>query len=412
MEAVRQVEAGVRDELRRLISAGNSRPGDEEVRALVQSALTAYDLRSLDGSVPPLLDRERAGREVLAAVSGYGPLQPYFDDPEVEEIWINEPDKVFVARNGRPELTTTILDASTVADLVQRMLSPSGRRVDLSSPFVDATLPDGSRLHVVVPDVTREHWAVNIRRFVARAHRLEDLVVLGSLTAPAAGFLRAAMVAGLNVLVSGGVGAGKTTLLSCLLAAVPPQQRIVSCEEVFELRTGSRDHVALQCRGENLEGRGEIPLRRLVKEALRMRPDRLVVGEVRQAESLDLLIALNSGTPGAATVHANSAADAVAKMCLLPLLAGENVTSPFVVPAVAAAVDLVVHVATSPEGTRRVEEILAVPGRVEAGVVETASVFRRDPVTAELRRGSGWPPHRERFARLGLDLPRILAGAA
>jgi pilus assembly protein CpaF len=140
---------------------------------------------------------------VVASVSGHGPLQRYFDDPEVEEIWINEPGKVFVARGGVSELTTTILDEDTVAELVERMLASTGRRVDLSSPFVDAALPDGSRVHVVIPDVTRRHWAVNVRRFVARARRLEDLVGLGTLTAPAAGFLAAAVAAGLNVLVSG-----------------------------------------------------------------------------------------------------------------------------------------------------------------------------------------------------------------
>ncbi len=177
----------------------------------------------------------------------------------------------------------------------------------------------------------------------------------------------------------------------------------------FGLQLHNRDVVAMQCRQPNLEGRGEIPLRRLVKEALRMRPDRLVVGEVRQAESLDLLIALNSGLPGAATVHANSAADAVAKMCTLPLLAGENVTSGFVVPAVASSLDLVVHAELDTGGRRRVREVVAVTGRSEGGVVETAEVFgTRD---GRLVRGSGWPPHRERFARVGFDLAELLGGA-
>ncbi|NIZ90807.1 CpaF family protein [Kineococcus rubinsiae] len=412
MDAARLVEADVREELRRRISAGRSRGSEAEVRALVDRAVVDYDLRSLDGSLPDLRDRAAVTRAVVAAVSGYGPLQRYFDDPDVEEIWINEPGKVFVARGGVSELTTTILDAETVADLVERMLASTGRRVDLSSPFVDASLPDGSRLHVVIPDVTRRHWAVNVRRFVARARRLEDLVGLGSLSAPAAAFLAASVAAGLNVLVSGGTQAGKTTLLNCLLAAVPPQQRIITCEEVFEIQAPARDLVALQCRQPNLEGTGEIPLRRLVKEALRMRPDRLVVGEVRQAESLDLLIALNSGLPGMATIHANSAADAVAKLCTLPLLAGDNVTSAFVVPAVASSVDLVVHVDLDADGTRRVAEVLAVPGRVEGGVVETVSVYGREAGGTRLVRGSGWPPHRERYARAGTDLTRLLGTAA
>ncbi|NAZ77446.1 CpaF family protein [Kineococcus sp. T13] len=410
MDAVRLVEDEVRTLVRRRTAAGGFRGGADELRELVDAAVLDYDLRSLDGSLPALADRAAAVRDVVAAVSGFGPLQRYFDDPEVEEIWINEPGKVFVARGGVPELTTTILDEDTVAELVERMLASTGRRVDLSSPFVDASLPDGSRVHVVIPDVTRRHWAVNVRRFVARARRLDDLVDLGALPAQAAAFLAAAVASGLNLLVSGATQAGKTTLLNCLLAAVPAQQRIITCEEVFELQVAARDVVAMQCRQPNLEGRGEIPLRRLVKEALRMRPDRLVVGEVRQAESLDLLIALNSGLPGAATIHANSAADAVAKMCTLPLLAGENVTSAFVVPAVAASLDLVVHAELDPTGRRRVREVVAVTGRCEGGVVETADVFVSDASGALVRAG-GWPPHRERFARAGFDLSALLAGA-
>ncbi len=208
MDAVRLVEDEVRAELRRRISAGGFRATPRELHALVDEAVTGYDLRSLDGSLPFLADRSAAVREVVAAVSGHGPLQRYFDDPEVEEIWINEPGKVFVARGGVPELTTTILEEDAVVELVERMLASTGRRVDLSSPFVDATLPDGSRLHVVIPDITRRHWAVNVRRFVARARRLEDLVEPGVLSAQAARFLAAAVASGLNVLVSGATQAG------------------------------------------------------------------------------------------------------------------------------------------------------------------------------------------------------------
>jgi len=289
------------------------------------------------------------------------------------------------------------------------MLKTSGRRVDLSSPFVDASLPDGSRLHVVIPDVTREHWAVNIRKFVARADRLDDLVVLGSLTSRAAAFLEASVSAGLNVLVSGGTQAGKTTMLNCLAAAIPPRSRVVTCEEVFELKVPLRDCVGLQCRQPSLEGTGEIPLRRLVKEALRMRPDRIVVGEVRQEESLDLLIALNSGLPGMASIHANSAREAVSKMCTLPLLAGANVSSRFVVPTVASSVDLVVHVALDRDGRRSVREVVAVPGRVEDDVVEVTDVFTT--AGGALVRADGFPPHEDRFERAGHDLRALLGGA-
>jgi pilus assembly protein CpaF len=246
-----------------------------------------------------------------------------------------------------------------------------------------------------------------VRKFVVRASHLEDLVTLGTLTAQAAAFLEAAVASGLNILVAGGTQAGKTTLLNCLAAAVPPRERVVTAEEVFELKVPLPDVVAMQCRQPNLEGTGEIKLRRLVKEALRMRPSRIIVGEVRQEESLDLLIALNSGLPGMCTIHANSAREAVTKMCTLPLLAGENVTHSFVVPTVAGCIDLVVHISTEHDGRRAVREVVAVPGRVEGDTVETADLFRT--VDGRLVRADGWPPHPERFARAGFDLPRLLA---
>jgi pilus assembly protein CpaF len=198
-------------------------------------------------------------------------------------------------------------------------------------------------------------------------------------------------------------------LLNCLAAAIPARERVVTCEEVFELRVPLPDVVALQTRQPSLEGTGEVRLRRLVKEALRMRPSRIIVGEVRQEECLDLLIALNSGIPGMCSIHANSAREAVSKMCTLPLLAGENVGYAFVVPTVASSIDLVVHTVTDPDGRRRVHEIVAVPGRVEGDVVEVEDVFawRRE----RLVRADGYPPHPDRFARAGYDLRALLSPA-
>jgi len=404
MDAIAQVELEVRELVRR--SGVDPVRDGAAVRRVVDKGLTDYDERSLSGGLPLLPDLRVAARQVSDAVAGFGPLQRYLDDSAVEEIWINEPGKVFVAREGASELTTTILNERSVRDLVERMLKASGRRVDLSSPFVDATLPDGSRLHVVIPDVTREHWAVNIRKFVVRARHLDDLVRLGTLTPHAAAFLHASVRAGLNVLVAGGTQAGKTTMLNCLAGAIDSRERVVTCEEVFELQLSGRDVVSMQCRQPSLEGTGEIPLRRLVKESLRMRPSRIIVGEVRQEESLDMLLALNSGLPGMCTVHANSAREALTKMCTLPLLAGENVSARFVVPTVAASVDLVVHLTMDAGGRRAVREVVAVPGRVEGDVVETADVFTTRG--GELVRAQGFPPHPERFERVGVDLPRLL----
>lgn len=376
---------------------------------LVREELRSYAERSLAGSLPRIADEAHAFGQVLAGITGYGPLQPYFDDPTVEEIWINRPDAVFIARAGVSERADVRLTDEQVRTLVERMLQATGRRVDLSSPFVDASLPDGSRLHVVIPDVTRSHWAVNVRKFSQRIRSLSRLVELGSLTPQAAEFLRMAVLAGCNILVSGATQSGKTTMLGALLAGARSSERIVTVEETFELDLHALDCVAMQCRTPNLEGLGEISLRRLIKEALRMRPDRLVVGEVREAESLDLLIALNSGLPGACSLHANSARDALVKLSTLPLLAGRNIDSSFVVPTVASAIDLVVHCELTPGGQRRVAEIVAPTGRVEGSGIKADTLFRR---AGDRLVPTGLHPARvEKFVSAGLDV-RIVTEAA
>lgn len=323
-------------------------------------------------------------RSVTERLSGLGPIQPALDDPEVEEIWINAPDQVFVARRGVSERIPVSLSEEEVRDLVERMLRPTGRRVDVSQPFVDASLPDGSRVHVVIPDITRRHWSVNIRKFSREIRHLDDLVARGVLTMQAAHYLTGLVRKGATFLVSGATQAGKTTMLQTLLRQAPPSDRIVSVEETFELDLGVPDHVGMQCRGPSLEGTGEVTLRRLVKEALRMRPDRIVVGEVREAEALDLLIALNSGLPGACTLHARSATHALEKLCTLPLLAGGNIDRGFVAPTVASVIDVVVHVALCADGSRKVMEIVAPTGLSPSGEILAEAVFDRR--TGELER--------------------------
>ncbi|WP_244246881.1 CpaF family protein [Nocardioides euryhalodurans] len=301
------------------------------VRRIAETVVRDHDQRSLTGSVAPVADVDSVVGELVARVSGFGPLQPFLDDPTVEEIWINDPSRVFIARNGRHELTNLVLSTGQVQELVERMLKSSGRRIDISRPFVDAMLPDGHRLHVVLEGISRGFSAVNVRKFVLRAASLQGLVDLGSLPPRAARFLEASVRAGLNVLVAGGTQAGKTTMLNCLSAAIPGGERVVSVEEVFELRFPHPDWVPMQTRQAGLEGTGEITLRQLVKESLRMRPSRLLVGEVRSEECMDLLLALNAGLPGMCTIHANSAREALVKMCTLPLLVGENISARFVV---------------------------------------------------------------------------------
>jgi pilus assembly protein CpaF len=233
VDAVGVVEQEVRELVRR---RGLDPAGDPAaVRQLVDDVVGDYDDRSLSGVMPGLTDPGLVARQVYDAVAGFGALQPFLDDATIEELWINAPGRVFIARGGRSELTTTILRPDEVRDLVERMLKSSGRRVDLSTPFVDAMLPDGSRLHVVIPDITRRDWAVNIRKFIISADSLDELIGLGTITSHAARFLEASVAAGLNIIVAGGTQAGKTTLLNCLAAAIPVRERVVTCEEVFEL---------------------------------------------------------------------------------------------------------------------------------------------------------------------------------
>lgn len=379
----------------------------DAVHAAARETVQSHELRSMTGVVPVLEDPEMLILDLVSEFAGLGPLQALLDDPDIEEIWVNAPDRVWVAKNGQHELTPVMLDGDLVSELIERMLSGTGRRLDISHPFVDAMLPGGHRLHVVLEGISRGFTAINIRKFGTRVSTLDDLVSLGSLNPKAAEFLRASVIAGLNIIVSGGTQAGKTTLLNCLTNEIPGAQRLISVEETFELQCRHPDWVAMQTRQAGLEGTGGIELRDLVKETLRMRPSRIVVGEVRAEESLDLLIALNAGLPGMASIHANGGKQALVKLCTLPLLAGENVSSSFVVPTVASSVDLVVHATLDAHGRRRVSEIIAPTGRSERGIIEAETVFSR--VGDDLVKGPGRPQRREAFETAGIDLELLWA---
>jgi pilus assembly protein CpaF len=264
---VETLDAQVRDHVRR--EGVDPQRDALVVRRIAEGVVRDHDQRSLSGIVAPVPDVDSVVGELVARVSGFGPLQPFLEDPAVEEIWINDPSRVFVARHGRHELTNLMLTTAQVNELVERMLKSSGRRIDISRPFVDAMLPEGHRLHVVLEGISRGFSAVNIRKFVLRATSLGGLVELGSLSPQAAAFLDASVRAGLNILVAGGTQAGKTTFLNGLAAAIPGGERVVSVEEVFELRFPHPDWVPMQTRQSGLEGTGEITLRDLVKESLR-----------------------------------------------------------------------------------------------------------------------------------------------
>jgi len=300
-------------------------------------------------------------------------LEEVLADPLVEEVIVLGGERTFVVRSGVKTLLPQVIDTGTLRHFVDRILAGTGRRLDLASPIVSAQLEDGSRVHVAGPPVTHpDRLNVQIRRFVLRSGGLDRLVELGTIPPGIGEMLADAIRRDLTILVAGAPGAGKTTMVNCLLGAVPPDRRVVTCEEVFEIAADIPDMTQMQTREAGLDGGGRITLRDLVRSSLRQRPDRIVVGEVRGPEALDLLLALNAGCSGLATVHANSAIDALDKVVGYCVLAGQNVLIDYVAKALASVVDLVVFMRRRPN-ERVVDEIVGVTG-VDSGR------FRVNPV--------------------------------
>ena len=339
--------------------------------------------RELEEAVRELVDEEAAllgdrDREEIAArivrdSIGLGPLEMLLADPAVEEVMVNGPGRVFVERRGQVEATgVAFADEEELRNAIERILAPLGRRVDELSPMVDARLADGSRVNVVIPPLAIDGAAVSIRRFGAQRPGPDELVALGSLSPEQRQLLEVAVGARRSVLISGGTGSGKTTLLNALSSFVAPGERVVTIEDAAELRLQQPHVVRLESRPAGVEGRGEVTIRDLLRNALRMRPDRIVIGEVRGAEALDLLTALNTGHDGAlSTVHANSPADALSRLETLALMAGVGLPHAAVAEQVQRGIDLVVHLERRPDGTRRVSEIAEVVRAVGTTAVRT-----------------------------------------
>jgi pilus assembly protein CpaF len=337
---------------------------DLRARLLEQAGADGHDdlherIRALVDREAALLD-EAARRHLVALVAersfGLGPLEPLLRDPAVEEVMVNGPSAVWVERGGRMERAdVAFASEGDLRHAIERILAPLGRRVDEAEPLVDARLPDGSRVNVVIPPLAVDGPVLTIRRFRARGLSPGDLVELGTWTPPLRDVLSRAVAGRLNVLVSGGTGSGKTTTLNALSSFIPAGERVVTVEDAAELRLQQPHVVRLEARPAGLEGRGEVTIRRLVRNALRMRPDRIVVGEVRGAEALDMLSAMTTGHDGSlSTVHAGSAEEALRRVETLALMAGVGLPHAAIREQVAEAIDLVVHQARLPDGTRRV----------------------------------------------------------
>jgi pilus assembly protein CpaF len=305
----------------------------------------------------------------------YGYLAELLEDPMIEEIIVIGGERTFIVRNGVKELINVVVDQNAVRRIADQLLAGTGRRVDQANPIVSAQLPSGSRVHITGPPVTHPNrMNIQIRKFVVTASDLDDLVDRGAMTSDAAVFLRHSIEQDATILVAGAPGAGKTTLVNCLLREVPPDRRVVTCEEVFEIDVDMPDLTQMQTREAGLDGGAAITLRDLVREALRQRPDRIVVGEVRGPEALDMLMALNAGCSGIATIHANSGRDALEKLVSYGVLAGGNISIPFLRRTVAAVVDIVVFLKRDAEG-RRIHEILRVPEQLDPEVFTVDPVF-------------------------------------
>jgi pilus assembly protein CpaF len=364
-------------------------------------------------------ERRRIQAEISDDVLGYGPLEPFLRDDSVTEVMVNAHDRIFVEREGRLERTdASFVDDAHVMRIIDKIVSQVGRRIDESSPMVDARLPDGSRVNAIIPPLALKGPTLTIRKFSRDPYTVDDLINFGSLNPQAAQFLAACVKGKLNILISGGTGTGKTTMLNALSSFVPDSERIVTIEDAAELQLQQEHVITLESRPPNIEGQGEVRIRELVRNALRMRPDRIIVGEVRGAETLDMLQAMNTGHEGSlTTIHANTPRDALSRLETLVMTGGVELPHRAIREQIASAFDLLVQITRLVDGSRRVTHITEVL-RMESDVVTLQDLFiskQPDEETVVANRGSrlllplactGLKPHfLEKMAASGVVLP-------
>jgi pilus assembly protein CpaF len=364
-------------------------------------------------------ERVRMLEQITDEILGLGPLEPLLRDETITEVMVNGPQQVYIEREGRLELTNvTFQNDEHVMKIIQRIIAPIGRRVDESSPMVDARLADGSRVNAIIPPLSLVGPVVTIRKFSATPFTVEDLVRFGTATPEMFEFLEACVKARLNIFVSGGTGSGKTTMLNILSSFIPDDERIVTIEDAAELQLRQEHVVTLEARPPNIEGKGAIPIRELVRNALRMRPDRIVVGECRSAEALDMLQAMNTGHDGSmSTGHANSPRDMLSRLETMVLMAGMDLPLRAIREQIASAVDLIVHQNRLKDGSRKIVNITEVQG-MEGDVIVMQDIFVFEQtgvvegkIQGKLRPTGIRPKFVEKFETTGIHLPPNVFGS-
>ena len=391
----------------------------EEAREQIKNIISTYVAREMTESRQSFtrFERQNLVDDICNELLGLGPLEPLLQDESITEIMVNGPSNIFVEQKGKLKLTNIhFYDSSHLMSIIERILTPIGRRVDESSPLVDARLSDGSRVNIIIPPLSLVGPAVTIRKFSKKAFSMQDLVSFGTLSENMSLFLEACVKARLNILVSGGTGSGKTTTLNALSAFIPANDRIVTIEDAAELRLQQRHVVTLEARPANLEGKGAITIRDLVRNALRMRPDRIIVGEVRSGEALDMLQAMNTGHDGSlTTAHANTPRDVLSRLETMVLMAGMELPVRAVRTQVSSAIDLILQQSRIRDGTRKITHITEVQG-MEGDTIILQDLFlyvqdyidERGKSIGHFEATGLQPAFMDKFKMNGVDLPLSL----
>jgi pilus assembly protein CpaF len=390
----------------------------EEVRHTIEDL---YDqILSQEGTILSRQERQRLFEQIVAEILGFGPIEPLLADESITEIMVNGPNKIYIERKGKLEKVNLTFESDDhLMRIIDRIVSPLGRRIDESSPYVDARLPDGSRVNAIIPPLALNGPTLTIRKFSKTPLTVDDLIRFGSITSEAVEFLRACVIARLNIIVSGGTGSGKTTFLNILSGFIPDDERIITVENAAELQLRQEHVVTLESRPPNIEGKGEVSIRDLVINCLRMRPDRIVVGECRGGEALDMLQAMNTGHDGSlTTAHANSPRDTLSRLETMVLMAGMDLPVRAIREQVASAVDLIIQQSRMQDGSRKVINITEVQG-MEGDVIVMSDIFAFEQQGMEAGRVIGRlkptgirPKFVERIEQANIHLPAGIFGVS